>query len=315
MQTHEAPWLVLGGAGFIGSHIVDEIGARGETCIVVDDLSNGSAERLRGDHVQLVVDDAASERVTQWIEHRPFRGILCLAGSAYVPPSVDDPAMDLEANLALPFNLLLALRRSEHRSPLVLASSAAVYGDPNVVPIGDETPVDPISPYGVSKLAAERYAAVFARLYGLKTASIRLFSVYGPRQRKQVVYDLGRKMLASPEDVEVLGDGSQSRDLVHVTDAARAFLHVADHGPLHGETYNVATGDDVTIRKIISGLAENLDVEPQLRFTGAVRPGDPERWVGAAERLTDLGFRPRTSWRDGVETVARWLLEERTPVQ
>jgi len=315
VSQRDVPWLVLGGAGFIGSHIVDLIGARGETCIVVDDLSNGSADRLQADHVQFFVDDAGGERVADWIENRHFRGIVCLAGSAYVPPSVDDPAMDLEANLGLPFRLLEALRRSRTRSPLILASSAAVYGDPGVAPIGDRTPVDPISPYGVSKLAAERYAAVFARLYGVRTASIRLFSVYGPRQRKQVVYDLGRKMLADAGDVEVLGDGTQSRDLVHVTDAARAFLHVAEHGALEGETYNVATGCDVTIREIITGLSGALGVAPCLRFTGSVRPGDPQRWVGAAEELAKIDFHTQVSWKDGVESIARWLLEEGAAVR
>ncbi len=299
-------WLVLGGAGFIGSHIVDLLLARGERCVVVDDLSSRYSDPGKREGVELIVDDAASDRVLELLGERRFAAVLHLAGSAYVPPSVEDPAMDFDANLVLPLRLLLRLRELDAPPPFVLASSAAVYGDPSEMPIRDDTPSDPISPYGVSKLAAERYLSVFANLYGIRAASLRLFSVYGPRQRKQVVFDLIRKTLADPGEVEILGDGTQSRDLVYVGDVARAFVEVAQSAPLSGETYNVATGRAVTTAQLGRTIARCLGLNPRFRFTGATRPGDPQHWRGDATRLTSLGIAVDASLDGGIPPTVAW---------
>src|SRR5690606_14091871 len=135
-----------------------------------------------------------------------FDYIFHLAANAYIPPSVEAPAYDFALNLHNTFTLLEALRQAPRRPRLVNVSSAAVYGNPASLPIGEGDPTVPISPYGVSKLAAERYVAVFSQLYGLPASSVRLFSVYGPRQRKQVVYDLLCRLRQNPRCLEVLGD-------------------------------------------------------------------------------------------------------------
>ncbi|MAE70018.1 MAG: hypothetical protein CME06_06070 [Gemmatimonadetes bacterium] len=305
MSAHKR-WLVLGGAGFIGSHIVEELIDRGEHCLVVDDLSSSCAKPEASDQLELIVDDAGSERVLEMLGQERFAAVLHLAGSAYVPPSVDDPAMDFDANLVLPLRLLLRLREIESPPPFVLASSAAVYGDPRRMPITDETPSAPISPYGVSKLAAERYVDVFAKLYRIPAASLRLFSVYGPRQRKQVVFDLIGKTLADPREVEILGDGTQARDLVYVADVARAFIEIVKCAPLCGETYNVATGRSVTTADLAREIAACLGEAPEFRFTGAVRPGDPQRWRGDAGRLNGIGIIADTSIEDGLPATVEW---------
>jgi UDP-glucose 4-epimerase len=309
MMQEKDRWLVLGGCGFIGSHTVEELLERGESCLVIDDLSSGRAGHLpRDPRVELIVDDAGSERVMERLATERFAAILHLAGSAYVPPSVDDPAMDFDANLALPLRLLLEIRRLKLHTPFILASSAAVYGDPKRNPIVDDAPVDPISPYGVSKLAAEQYLKVFARLYGLPAAALRLFSVYGPRQRKQVVYDLIQKTRRDPTEVEIIGDGTQTRDLVYVGDIARAFVEIALRAPLRGETYNVATGKSVTTAELARAIARTLDVRPHFHFTGRVRPGDPQHWRGAPGRLNGLGIVAQTDLEDGLRETTEWVL-------
>ncbi len=300
-------WLVLGGAGFIGSQIVEELIDTGERCLVVDDFSSSCTRPTPSDELEMIVDDAAGDRVLAMLGEERFAAVLHLAGSAYVPPSVDDPAMDFDANLVLPLRLLMRLRELESPPPFVLASSAAVYGDPREMPITDDTPSAPISPYGVSKLAAERYVDVFAKLYGIPAASLRLFSVYGPRQKKQVVFDLIRKTIVDPLEVEILGDGTQARDLVYVEDIARAFIEVARRAPLRGETYNVATGESVTTAELARAIAACLGATPELRFTGAVRPGDPQRWRGNAERLSGIGITADTTIARGLPATVEWV--------
>jgi UDP-glucose 4-epimerase len=181
-----------------------------------------------------------------------------------------------------------------------------VYGEPTQMPIREDAPLDPISPYGVSKLAGERYAAVFAKLYGLRVTSLRLFSVYGPRQRKQVVYDILTKLRANPKQIEVLGDGSQTRDFTFVTDVVQALLLVGEKAPAQGEAYNVATGKPYTIAELVQAWAVELGVSPKINFSGSVRPGDPERWEVDISKLRGLGYEPRTELPDGLRRIREW---------
>jgi UDP-glucose 4-epimerase len=182
-----------------------------------------------------------------------------------------------------------------------------VYGEPAKVPIEESDVTVPVSPYGVSKLAAERYVAVYARLYGLRAASLRLFSVYGPYQTKQVVYDLLVKLRQSPHRLVVLGDGSQMRDLVYVADVVRAFLGVAARGRTDGFAYNVASGVGTTIAELAQAIVEVQAAPATIAFTGRTRPGDPERWIGSSAALAALGAAPRYRLRDGLRETAAWF--------
>jgi UDP-glucose 4-epimerase len=240
-----------------------------------------------------------------------FDFVFHLAANPYIPPSVEDPSFDYMLNLDTTFRLLEVLRRGERRPRLVNTSSAAVYGNPQRLPIQESDPTVPISPYGVSKLSAERYVAVFSQLYEIPASSVRLFSVYGPRQRKQVVYDLFDRLARNPERLEVIGDGTQERDFAYVKDVAAAMILVAQHAPATGETYNVASGSSYSIAQLVSGICDTLALQPEIGYTGSVRPGDADRWTVDISALCGLGYEARTTLAQGLEATRDWCRVER----
>jgi UDP-glucose 4-epimerase len=294
--------VVTGGAGFIGSHLVEHLVATGASVTVVDDLSTGRLEHLQtvAPRVELVVGDLGDVLRLKRIRLEDYGFVFHLAGNAYIPPSVANPAFDFQANLRNTFALLEALRETPNAPGLVNASSAAVYGNPTCLPIRETDPTIPIAPYGVSKLAAERYVAVYSRLYGLRAVSVRLFSIYGPRQRKQVVYDLFCKLRANPKRLEILGDGSQARDFIYVLDVVQALMLVATAAPKHGEVYNVASGTTHTISELAEACCRVSGLRPEIVYTGQMRPGDAEKWEVDINLLRRLGFEARADLETGL---------------
>ena len=304
--------LVTGGCGFLGSHLVEQLHAAGAQVTVVDNGSTGDQQNLAAvrEEISLLKLDVRSPAFGAWLGANSFDAVFHLASTAYVPPSIDDPYFDFDNNAHGTIKLLEAMRCSDNgKSVFIVASSAAVYGDPMTLPIDEQAPLDPISPYGISKLTMERYVATYARHYGLRAASLRLFSAYGPRQRKQVVYDFIRKLARRPEALEILGDGRQERDLVFAEDVARAALEVSRSGKLEGEVYNVATGVSCTTLDLAHKVAAAMDLDPRLEYTGKVRAGDPDRWQADISRLQALGFQPAVDLDEGVRRTVAWFRE------
>jgi UDP-glucose 4-epimerase len=300
--------LVTGGAGFIGSHLCKALVRRGVQVTVVDNLSNSGLEGVQeiADRIDFHELDIRSSVFRDLLLTGDFDVIFHLAANAYVPPSIENPDCDFQTNLVAPFRLLETLRGSGSSSTLIVASSAAVYGNPSRIPILETDLTVPISPYGVSKLAMERYVSVYSRVYGLRAASLRLFSAYGPRQRKQIVYDFIKKISNSPSELVILGDGTQVRDLVYVEDVVQAALTVLDSAPLHGEVYNVSGGRGYSTREIAETMTEVMGLSPRFHYTGSTRPGDPEKWIACIDRIRALGFSPRISLAEGMKRTIEW---------
>lgn len=305
---------VTGAAGFLGTYLCRKLDGVGSKVLRIDNRPSrelhAGAPRVnyRDDIIPLDVADAG---VGSQLLDNSCDLIFHLAGSAYAASSVSDPAADFEANLRATVALLDTLRKIEYRGCLIFTSSAAVYGEPCNIPITEDTPVSPISPYGLSKLSSERYIDLYAKLYGFRCVIARLFSLYGPGQRKQVVFDLVRKALSKNPQVVVLGDGSETRDFVYVEDAAEALLQLACLPADALSTINVCSGEGITIRalaeKIINLTRSGIG---GITFTGQRRSGDPVTWIGCNKALQDTGFRPNVDLDLGLRLTVEWCRQD-----
>ena len=226
--------------------------------------------------------------------------IFHLAANAYIPPSVEDPAFDFGLNLETTFRLLEVLRTAERRPRLVNTSSAAVYRDPQRLPIHESDPTVPISPYGVGKLSAERYVAVYSQLYGIAASSVRLFSVYGPRQRKQVVYDLIDRLARDPSRLDVIGDGTRSATSRTSRTSPRPWCSSAARRPEPARSSMLHRAAPTPSRSSSSAICAAMELDPEIAYTGRVRPGDAERWSVDTSALAGLGYEPGMSLLEGL---------------
>ena len=301
---------VTGAAGFIGSHLVDKLVGVGAHVVALDNLHSGvmtnlaqSIHRIRFHKVD-VRDRAAVCTVLDGSDI-----VFHLAGNALVPYSVENPAYDFESNVLGTYHVLELLRQ-ERIGRVVFSSSAAVYGVPMENPVSELYPLEPISPYGASKLAAERLGVGWARTYDVHFVVARIYNTYGPRQRKYVMYDLLNKLHRNPHHLEVLGDGTQMRDYSYVSDTVRALLLLGERG-LAGEAYNVAGDNPTRISALIDLLLEVMGLEKvALTYTGESWRGDVPTMVADMTKLKSLGFEPQVSLPDGLASLLAWMDNE-----
>jgi UDP-glucose 4-epimerase len=307
--------LVTGGAGFIGSHLVDELVERGARVTVVDDLSKGRLDNIAGvaDRIDVHRKDLREEALVSLLTEIAPEVVFHLAGFASAPDSVQDVRADFEQNAVATLNLLEGVRAVVPDARVIFASSAAVYGVGSDEAIRETDRTVPLAPYGVSKLAAERYLDVYAKIFGLRTASLRLFPVYGPRLRRHVMWDLMVKLDANPEELMLEGDGTQVRDFLYVANAVEALLLVSESAPLEGEVYNASDGRAVSIREVAEALAAAMGYAPRIVTTGAVRPGSSRSWIADTTKLRGLGFEPAVSGDRGLREYVDWFRAQAAP--
>ncbi|MGZ4357442.1 MAG: NAD-dependent epimerase/dehydratase family protein [Gaiellaceae bacterium] len=297
--------LVVGGAGFVGSWLVETLLEESIETTVLDRMSTQSREPVAG--ADVIVEDALQADLPALFDDRQFDVVFHLAGTASVPPSLARPIDDLERNAVTTIAVLEGARHAR-RSPLVaFSSSAAVYGEGRHMPMTEDHPLEPVSPYGISKLAAETYVRLYAQLYTLPTFSVRPFSLYGPRQRKLVVYDLLCRAADGEDPLVVLGSPEVSRDFVYVADCARALLVLARGAPALGEAYNVASGVGTPLGVLVPAILKAVGSDASVAFTGSVRPGDPLRWEGDPARAQALGATFDTPLEAGLRRTAEWF--------
>jgi len=308
MSFENSRVLVTGGAGFIGDYLVRRLLSLGAAVTVVDDPSANPS--VVPDRVTMFKLRLPNPQLAKIVGQGEFDAIFHLAGASYVPPSVDDPFSDLRNNAEVTLQVLEAVRNFSPTTRLVYTSSAAVYGNPEKLPISENHPLVPVSPYGVSKLAAESYVSLYARLHSLRTASLRLFSVYGPGQHKQVVFDLVAKLNVNPKELEVYGTGYEIRDFIYVDDVVSAAILVITQGDLRGEEYNVASGEGTSIHELVETILSVMEMRPQIHYTGHVRPGDALRWIADISRLSSVGFTPSVSLHEGTKRVVNWYIHQ-----
>ena len=304
--------LVTGGAGFIGSHVVDAFVAAGHEVAVLDNFSTGSEGNLNPAaevHRVDLRDRAAVEKVVasfqpEIVNHH--------AAQSEVPKSVADPGLDAHINIVGGLNLLKASVDHKVRKVIFISTGGALYGEPDVVPANEDHPVRPLSPYGTSKFCFEQYLGTFKRTFGLEFTVLRYANIYGPRQdfyaeEGRVVAIFASRMLER-KPVTIDGDGDQSCDMLHVGDAATANLAALEHGD--GETFHISTGAPVSVNDLFRKLAlltgYKLAANP-----GPRRKGDVYRIALDNTRARrDLGWEPRVSLEEGLSLTVDYFREQ-----
>ena len=303
-------YLVTGGAGFIGSNIVDELVRRGHSVVVLDNLSTGKESNLAGVRSKIelntgsVTDLAAVQAACRGAEY-----VIHLAARTSVPRSVEDPLGTNHTNIDGTLNVLVAARDAKVRR-FVFAASSSAYGETPTLPKVETMQPDPISPYGVTKYVGELYAQVFGRVYGLETASLRYFNVFGPRQDPTSQYSgvLSRFMLAVIEGKPpvIYGDGEQSRDFTFVENIVDESLRACEAGGASGKVFNGGTGVRVTLNEVLRQLEKITGKKIPAKYEPA-RSGDilhSQADISLARKI--LGYEPRVLFEEGLKRTWDW---------
>src|SRR5678815_449158 len=305
-----AQFLVTGGAGFIGSHIAEELTRRGQRVRVVDSLITGKRQNLAHlPEVEFIEGDLAkldvAKRSVQGVEY-----VLHQAAIPSVPRSVEDPITSNRANIDASLNVLVAAREARVRR-VVYAGSSSAYGNSATLPKVETMPTAPLSPYALQKLVAEQYCQMFTTLYGLETVTIRYFNVFGPRQDPSSPYSgvisLFISALCEGRRPVIYGDGEQTRDFTYVSNVVDGVLRAAQApATASGEVINVATGGRISLNQLFHTIRDlvGADVEPVYEETRAGDVRDSQADISKATRL--LGYEPTASFAEGLARTVEW---------
>ena len=306
-----ASYLVTGGAGFIGSHVVEKLLQEGENVRVIDNFSTGKKENLEpfSQKIELIdadIKDMVSvKRAVNDVDY-----VVHVAAQRSVPLSIDDPIGCNNNNINATLNILLASRDAGVKR-VVFVSSSSVYGNQDVFPQSETLPPCPISPYAASKLAGEYYCSVFHTVYGLETVSLRYFNVFGPRQDPKSQYanviPLFINAALRNKPVEIHGDGLQSRDFTYISDTVRATLLAAKAPQAAGYSFNVGNGETHSIMDIVHGI-EEITGRP-LRYSHTEpRKGDPRCTMADISKAKKfLGYTAKVSFKEGLKKTWDWF--------
>jgi len=304
-----ANYLVTGGAGFIGSHLTEELVRRGERVRVVDSLITGKRQNLahltgvefvQGDLADMAVATAAVKGIDY---------VLHQAAIPSVPRSVQDPITSNRANIDASLNVLVAARDARVKR-LVYAGSSSAYGNTPTLPKVETMPTAPLSPYALQKLVAEQYGQMFTQLYGLETVTTRYFNVFGPRQDPSSPYSgvisLFISALCDGQQPKIYGDGEHTRDFTYVANVVDGVLRACHAPAASGEVINVATGGRVSLNQLFRAVRDlvGANFEPLYEAPRAGDVKDSQADISKAERL--LGYRPMVSFEEGLKHTVNW---------
>ncbi|MFH1379824.1 MAG: SDR family oxidoreductase [bacterium] len=309
-----AEYLVTGGAGFIGSNIVEELLRKKHAVIVLDNLSTGSLDNIKPflKRIKFIRGDLRNMRDVR-IATKGVQYVLHQAALRSVERSVNDPKATNDSNITGTLNLLIAA--SEHKvKRLVYASSSSVYGDSKKLPQREDHLPAPVSPYAVSKLTGEYYCRVFAKTFGLETVSLRYFNVFGPRQNPRSKYaaviPIFMECALQGKPLPIHGDGRQSRDFTYIANVVHANILASQTSGISGEVFNVALGNSNNLLDIVSLLEEILNKKLPRNHLPP-RLGDVRRTCAYNRKIVSkLGFKPKVLFKEGILKTWKWLSNE-----
>ena len=301
--------LVTGGAGFIGSHVVDIFIENGYDVSVVDNLSTGHRKNVNPKAIFYEVDLADSEALAEVFEKEKPDYVLHIGGQVNVRKSVNDPVGDLKTNILGTLNIVECCRRFAVKKMVYASSSGVVYGEPKKIPVSENDPLNPICPYGASKLSAEFYIKVYAFLYNLDYVILRYSNVYGPRQDPDgeagVMCIFADKMLKGKE-VVIFGDGTQTRDFVYVWDVARANL-MAVEKESSSKIFNLGTGTQITINKVYEELSRIIKKPHKKRNDPPIQGEIKNIYSDISLIKKELGWKPEMGLAEGLAKTVEFI--------
>jgi UDP-glucose 4-epimerase len=309
--------LVTGGAGFIGSHLVDRLVRESYEVKVIDNLSSGRIENIKhhadAGKIELIIGDLKDpETALKAVEEVDV--VFHFAANPEVRVSTTNPDVHFNENVVATFNLLEAMRKKNVKE-LVFASSSSIYGEPDEIPVEENAPIKPVSVYGASKAACEALIHAYSRLYGVKAVVLRYANVIGPRLRHGVIWDFVNKLLRNPAELEIFGDGKQVRSYIYINDAVEATITAWKKTETSYEEYNIASEDWITVDEVADEVIRAMELDKVKKtyrpvLHGVGWPGDVKRIALKIDKIKKLDFKPTMSSREAVRTTVKKLLEE-----
>lgn len=317
IEDNKETVLVTGGAGFIGSHLVDKLVNEGYNVHILDNFSSGRIENIRH-HLNnpkvkiLNIDLKDPAACLNTIKDAAT--VFHFAANPEVRVSTTNPDIHFNENLVATFNLLEALRKNDAKE-IVFASSSSVYGEPQTIPVDETAPIKPVSVYGASKAACENLIHAYSHLYGIKAIALRYANVVGPRLRHGVVYDFIIKLLKQPNTLEILGDGTQTRSYIYIDDAIEATITAWKKANKNFEAYNIGSEDWTnvnTIAEIVSTIMNLKEIKYTYKPTlhGIGWPGDVKQIALEINKIKNLGWKPKLKSKEAIKETAKNILNE-----
>jgi UDP-glucose 4-epimerase len=292
--------LIIGSSGFIGSHCAAYFSAK--NCEIWHANTN-YANVLN----YFVISKTQSNFETIFSTQQ-FDVCINASGSAHVGFSFENPAIDYELNVLNVQKILVALHKYNPNCRFINFSSAAVYGNPQKLPISENAATQPMSPYGFHKLQSEYLLAEYHKFFGLKTCSLRVFSAYGERLQKQLFWDLYQKSKRKTEEkIEIFGTGTETRDFIYISDLIKCVDLIIENAKFEGETVNIASGIETEIQEVAKIFFSLLNPALQYSFSGKIKVGDPRNWRADISFMQQFGFVPTFTVLDGLTNYVKWL--------
>jgi len=304
--------LVTGGAGFIGSHICEKLLREGYEVVCLDNFDPYYEPRLKRNNVKPLLDnkkfrlvegDILDQRLVREIISQDVDYIFHYAAQAGVGASVREPMRNHEINVTGTLNILYSCLNSRVKK-IINASSSSVYGKVEYLPLDENHPTTPLSPYGVSKLIAEQYCRVFSEVYGLQTVSLRLFTVYGPRVRPDMAIPIFTQRAMANETIEIFGDGSKTRDFTYIDDVTEANLLAMEKAG--SGVYNIGSSSRISVGELAERIKGLIGVKSKVVHLNSLKGDAEHTWAGVDKARKELGWEPQVSLERGLERFVDW---------
>ena len=292
--------LVIGSKGFIGQHLRKFLMNNGHSVWGADVV----VEYAHPEQYFLI--DTSNADYHSVFQESAFDLCINCSGAASVPDSLQHPLRDYNLNTANVFKLLDAIRLYQPACKFINLSSAAVYGNPQMLPITETAGKAPVSPYGIHKWMSEKICEEFYLFFGISTCSLRIFSAYGEGLKKQLFWDLFQKTKLG-DAISLFGTGKESRDFIYINDLVQAIYLVAKQGDFKGEAINIANGEEVMIEDCVNSFYGFFEKSIQFQFMGQGRAGDPNNWVADISNLQQLGYQQQYSLEQGLKRYYEWI--------